>query len=101
MPKAMAKRKGNKWRWALQLIENAKTKAQACEYLSGWARQDGYIGGRVVYRPDEGVWKAQGFMKDAAAEWYPDGVRRVVVPPYMWNEIKKRGAGCPRGKIRS
>lgn len=67
--------------WMLQSVEdfgNDETAAHLA--LAVLAEQVGYRGGRVLApAPSKPTWRVQTFYDDAPAEWYPDGIRRVVV----------------------
>lgn len=74
--------------WALQYIDEAGTEEEAQEMFNELQQQDAYIGGRVLPPGlKSNKYRVQVFFKDVASDWYPDGMRRVVVTPNLVKEL--------------
>jgi hypothetical protein len=80
---------------AIQILETAKSEADANEILHSLADQWGWIGGRVLPPRDiNSNWRVQGFVEDnphAGNPWLPDGCRRVILPHSFMRFLNARG----------
>jgi len=81
------------WPWAIQMVETAKNKREACQMLRGWAVQDGYLGERLLPpSPSKPGWRIQGFMRnepEAKEGVLPKGMRRVIMPPSIFRVMSR------------
>jgi len=74
-----------RWFGALQFVDTCKSEEEAQEALKFQLQQVDSIGGRAYYCEKDCCWKIQCFSEenpvpdDPAEEWFPDGVRRVLV----------------------
>jgi len=76
------------YHWVIQYVESAATKVEAESYLDFLRTQDGFISGRVIGNGTTKPFAAQAFFDDSdeqrdAAEWLPDGCRRVLAPGWL------------------
>ena len=72
----------------LQYVEEAPDERIAQEYFAFLQGQEGYLGGRLLPPgPGKPLWRVQVFFLDddpsVPNELFPDGVRRVTIPPSL------------------
>lgn len=69
-------------KWTVQVVEPAKTIAEAAEMLIALRDQVGFISGRIIGGgADHAPPAAQAFFEDCGpVDWLPDGMRRVMTP---------------------
>jgi len=71
-------------RWVVQVVETAKTIADADKMLQCLRLQDGFISGRTIGDGHTKPFAVQAFFEDCGrVDWLPDGMRRVLAPERM------------------